>query len=150
MFAAEKKEGAEQKCDKCGTPLICVKITKEWNGKSETKLQWQVKGTGKPHFQFAGDKKYKCINIPEKNEDTAASSSVKDDVNDDYLKKKQSELLACKSKLSAEQTDAINAEIDLLQAIEKLVTGKLSVGNSEVNPQKVGMYIKLVRDRIKN
>ena len=56
----EKKEGVEQTC-KCGTLLICVKIIKEWEGKSEEKLQWQNKTNRKPHFKFAGPGKFDCV-----------------------------------------------------------------------------------------
>ena len=139
MSATEKKKGAEQVCDKCNTALICNKITREWQGKKEVKLQWQVKETGKAHFKFAGEGKYDCINIPEK------KNSVPDSADDDYLKKKQSELLSKKSKLTAQQKELIDAEIDLLQEIEKIVIEKLS---ADTSPQKVGMYIKLVRDRM--
>ncbi len=62
-MSAEKKEGAEQTC-KCGTERICIWITKEWQGKTERKLQWQNKSNSKPHFKFAGPGKFDC-NIPD-------------------------------------------------------------------------------------
>lgn len=57
----DKVEGNEKKCGKCKEDLIVVKITKEWQGKTDTKLQWQTKSTGKAHFKYAGPGKYNCI-----------------------------------------------------------------------------------------
>jgi hypothetical protein len=56
-----KVEGAEKKCGKCNADLICVKITKEWNKKIETKLQWQTKSIKRAHFKFAGEKDGKTV-----------------------------------------------------------------------------------------
>ena len=60
-MSEEKKEGAEKKCGNCDQDIICVKISKEWNNKTETKLQWQTKSTKKAHFKFAGEKDGKTI-----------------------------------------------------------------------------------------
>ena len=61
-MSVEKKEGAKQTC-KCGTELICIKITKTWEGKTEEILQWQNKSNGKPHFKWVSDGEFEC-NIP--------------------------------------------------------------------------------------
>ena len=145
--ATEKKEGAEQTC-KCGTSLICVKITKEWNGKTETKLQWQNKIDHKPHFKFAGPGKFDCV-IPEKNN---TENSTDDD---SHLKKKQEEILQQQqqdtrkktSEFTEEQLVKIDEEITKLQLIETIVTKKLATEKEPTpNPAKVGMYMKFVRD----
>ena len=61
-----KVEGAEKDCGACKEALICVKVVSTWNNKTEEKLQWQTKSTGKPHFKWAGNGKYNCIvPIPE-------------------------------------------------------------------------------------
>ena len=58
-----KVEGAEKVCGNCKSDLICVKIVKEWQGKTSEKLQWQTKSNRKAHFKFAGEGKFNCINI---------------------------------------------------------------------------------------
>lgn len=60
-MADDKKEGAEKKCGKCGVDLICVKITKSYQGKTETKLQWQTKSIRRAHFKYAGPNNWNCI-----------------------------------------------------------------------------------------
>lgn len=56
-----KVEGAEKICGNCKEALICVKVVSTWNNKTEEKLQWQTKSTGKPHFKYAGPNNWKCI-----------------------------------------------------------------------------------------
>ncbi len=53
-------EGTIKNCGSCKTPIIYVKIVKEWNGKKEEKLQWQNVEDQKPHFSFISEKNYKC------------------------------------------------------------------------------------------
>ena len=58
-------ESETKNCGACKTPLIHVKVTSSWNGKSEEKLQWQNQSNHKPHFKYAGEKdgktQYNCI-----------------------------------------------------------------------------------------
>lgn len=72
----DKVEGKEKICGNCKLDLICVKITKEWNNKTETKLQWQTKATGKAHFKYAGPGKYNCI-LPGETETPAETEAPK-------------------------------------------------------------------------
>lgn len=53
-------EGTIKNCGSCKTPIIYVKIIKEWNGKKEEKLQWQNVEDQKPHFSYVSEKNYKC------------------------------------------------------------------------------------------
>ncbi len=72
-MSTEKVEGAEKNCGKCKTPLICIKVVSEWNGKKSEKLQWQNKIDGTPHFYFAGPGKYNC-SLPKTPEDVVMES----------------------------------------------------------------------------
>ncbi len=56
----DKVEGEEKKCGNCQTPLICVKVISEWNGKKSEKLQWQNKFDGTPHYYYVSPGKYNC------------------------------------------------------------------------------------------
>jgi len=134
MSSTEKKEGATQKCSKCGTSLICVKIIKEWQGKKEEKLQWQNVSDRKPHFKFAGPNNYKCM-IPE---------PIPEQNSDDFFKKRQKKLQD-KSIFKKEELEKMDHELDKLIALESIVIKKLDTGNVP-NPAKIGMYMKFLYD----
>lgn len=68
----EKTEGAKQNCGKCKTPLVCVKIVSEWQGKKSEKLQWQNVADSKAHFKFISAGNYGC-NVPEEIGQTAGA-----------------------------------------------------------------------------
>jgi len=122
MSTTEKKEGATQIC-KCKTDLICVKVTKTWNNKTEEKLQWQNQSDHKPHFKFAGPGKYDCI-LPE-NIVIPETKTITEKVP------------------SLVNADKINSQMDILLELESIVTKKLG---DNPNPAKVGMYVKIIFD----
>ncbi len=72
----EKKEGAEQKCGKCGTPLTCnSKTYAAYQDKPErTVLQWQ-NDDGTAHYTTRDGKSYTC-KIPADNTTTTQESKI--------------------------------------------------------------------------
>ncbi len=75
-----------KKCSDCNTEIECVKVTSEYQGKKQEKLQWQNIEDSKPHFYYAGEEdgkpKFRC-SPPKTPEQVVQDSNV------DHEKKSQ-------------------------------------------------------------
>lgn len=138
----DKVEGKEKTCGNCKLDLICVKITKEWKGKTETKLQWQTKATKKAHFKFAGEGKYNCI-LPGNTEapaETKHHDPTKTNIVVGEAPKPEEKLTDDIAALPNEQlAKFVMAELILLKEIEGLVKKTLP---DDAPDAKIGMYVK--------
>lgn len=154
----EKKEDATQTCDKCGTELICKKIIKTWNNKTEEKLQWQNQSNGNPHFMFAGEGKYHCI-VPKDDEpnktstlDTVAPTISSDGSftpNVDELDTTAFTVSAAVAPPLPEMDKItekyVNKQLILIHQIEQKAYKFLG---KDARGDKVGMYVKLILEVI--
>lgn len=94
------------------------------------------------------------------NQNTMESSTKPEQTpsSDEFLKKKQEEIKKEQGELdkkldgifTADQTKTILKEVDIIHAIELLVTNQLKTNTVDPNPAKVGMYVKFIYDKIGN
>lgn len=117
----EKKEGAKMTCQNCNTELICR--MKDYGGGFAPKLQWQ-NDDGTAHYNTTNGKDFTC-NIPKDDKPQEVASIFTED-----------------------QTKTIEKEIDVISAIELLVTKKLKTNTIDPNPAKIGMYVKFIYDKV--
>lgn len=121
----DKAKGAKKVCSKCQTKLICNEIIKEYQGKKETKLQWQNELDGKPHYYYKGPGKYECS--PPKETDVAKPAETKP--------------AAAPEQPTPDKIlgQFVIEETVTIQQIETLVKKALPDGS---NDAKIGMYVK--------
>jgi len=140
-MSEEKIEGKERTCGNCKEELICVKVISEWQGRTEEKLQWQTKKTGKAHFKWISDGKYKCI-LPTPEDIVEASMPKEDPPKPQTLKVSgpfdEAELIA---RWAGEK--AYKIVMADVQDYSKLTQQQISgLG------QKEGMYTRLLADTV--
>lgn len=132
-----KVEGAEETCF-CGTKIFCRMKNK---GGQFQKLQWQNED-GTPHYDYNFQtKETKCvIPAPKQEQQTLAKPETKQEpITDEYLKKRQEEILS-QTKADPHLQAYLEKKFKTLQKIEAFVHDKL--GNE--NAQKIGMYVKIL------
>ena len=126
----------------------------DYQGDFKNKLQWQ-NSDSTAHYKYNGHE-YSCV-IPDEIELKPEVES-----SNEFLNKKQEEIKNQQSEdekqtaenkslwFSKEKLMLIDKEIDKLIVIESLVTKKLSTGDLPPNPQKVGMFVKIICDMLEN
>lgn len=146
-----KVEGAIETCF-CGTKIYCRLKGK---GGKFAKLQWQNEdGTAHYDFNFK-TKETKCIipgSKPEEPKPEAAGAPKAQepktdakDTTDEYLKKRQQEILS-QNKPGSHLQEMLEQHFKLVQQIESFVRAKLPNEHGE----KIGMYTKILYDGMKN
>jgi len=101
-----------------------------------------------------------CGTSTEEGQNTIETSTTPEKApsSDEFLKQKQEEIKKQQQELdkklegvfTEEQTKTIEKEIDIINAIEFLVTKKLKTNTIDPNPAKIGMYMKFIYDKIGN
>lgn len=152
------EEGETKECPNCDVEL--VGRLSDYKGRFPDKLQWQSKSERKAHYDKNGNCKEESdgsnakSNIPSQ---TPAASNPPSQTSDEYLKNKKTELeqetrdfddkmqkLIVSTHTNDELT-RIYKDIDKLIALEHLIKSKFEERGIELNAQKIGLYIKLVR-----
>jgi len=142
------EEGETQKCPNCDVDL--VGRLSDYKGRFQDKLQWQSKSERKAHY----DKNGNCKGEPNSSN---VESNTPSKTSDEYLKNKQTELdqetrdfddkiqKLIVSAYSNDELTTIYRGIDQLIALEHIIKLKFEEKGIELNAQKIGMYVKLVR-----
>ena len=144
------KEGETKECPNCKAEL--VSRLSDYKGRFEDKIQWQPKSERKSHY----DKKYNC---KIESDSPNGESNVPPQTSDEYLKNRQTELNRetqdsddqMQKLIASDYTDheltTIYQDIDELIALEQIIKSKFQERGIELNAQKIGMYMKLIRGR---
>lgn len=153
----EKKEDATMTCQNCGTDLVCHMSS--YKGDFKNKLQWQ-NSDSTAHYKYNGHE-YSCVIPDEIN--LQSNESIDDESHlNEFLTEKQEQIKLeqtaqqkqitekTESQFTKEQLEKIDQELDKLIVIEAIVTKKLSTGDLAPNPQKVGMFVKIICDKMEN
>ena len=143
FIVAPKTEGESKECPECKVKLV-GRLT-DYKGRFPDKLQWQTETERKAHY----DKDGNCKGETPK---TSQPPTV-----DEFLEKRQAEI----NETSQNQDETLQklivqsykdesvidiySEIDKLIALEHMIKLKFEERGIELNAQKIGMYMKLVR-----
>lgn len=121
-----------------------------------TGIYWKDSG-GKSYLNFGKFTKTKDVGIPtEENQSTMDETPSRAPSSDEFLKQKQDEIKKQEEKkqahvsvmFSEDVQKSIKHQIDIIIAIESLVTAKLKECEIDPNPAKIGMYMKFVFDKM--
>jgi len=121
-----------------------------------TGIYWKESG-GKSYLNFGKYTKTKDVGIPtEENQSTMDETTSQAPSSDEYLKQKQQEVKEQQDKKQAQVNKmftedvqkSIKHQIDIIIAIESIVTAKLTDCEINPNPAKIGMYMKFVFDKL--
>jgi len=129
------------------------------NHKYELSSIYWKENKGKQYLNFGQYSTLRDCGISIEENQTSMESSPKQETapsSDQFLKQKQEQIKKDNEELdkkldaifTEDQKNNIEKEIDIIHAIELLVTKKLKTNTIDPNPAKVGMYVKFIYDKI--
>lgn len=147
-MTVQKTPGALMSCVSCDSELECVEF--DFQGKKS--LSWCDIGTKDKHFGYDFKTNKTWCKKSETNEpDPYASESesitqknIGAVSSDEFFKKRQEQLRIQSVLLSDEQIKWLNEQTVLLSDIEDVIKSKLTQMGRTTEPQKVGMYMKMI------
>ena len=129
------------------------------NHKYELSSIYWKENKGKQYLNFGQYSTLRDCGISIEENKTSMESSPKQETapsSDQFLKQKQEQIKKDNEELdkkldaifTEDQKNNIEKEVDIIHAIELLVTKKLKTNTIDPNPAKVGMYVKFIYDKI--
>lgn len=129
------------------------------NHKYELKGIYWKENNGKQYLNFGQYSQIRDCGIAVQENQSAMESNTKTTQapsNDEYLKEKQEQIKKENAELdkklkgvfTEDQKNTIEKEIDIIHAIELLVSKKLKTNTIDPNPSKVGLYVKFIYNKI--
>jgi len=142
------KEGETKECPNCKVDL--VSRLSDYRGRFPDKILWQSKSERKAHYDKNG-------NCNKESDISNGESNIPSQTSDEFFKNLQTELdqetrdsddkveKLIVSVYNDDELITIYQNIDRLIALEHIIKSKFEEKGIELNVQKIGMYMKLIR-----
>ena len=151
MSMPSKSEGAQANCWKCQANLICRTALYMVSGRQQANLQWQNASDGKPHYKCTGvvegTKVFECVapTLPAALAPDPAPVAPATQAPSITAQAAAAPVQHKTSRLTPhrDQVEYLRYALDLEQVV---VDELMARGDTNPNPARVGMLMKLVLD----